>query len=169
MTFQDGTLAFATGWLDAAALAALIEGGAYRGATRVHLTRAPLGDDGVAYLARSGGFPAVTELALGGTGMTDAGAIAVARQAVGLDHLAVLDLGDVPAESDARGPRDPAGVSDRGVDELARSPRLPALRRIVRGHEHRMPCQGRDDTEIVAIRRADGRVVEAVIYHTIWP
>ncbi|MCE9578353.1 MAG: hypothetical protein K8W52_34820 [Deltaproteobacteria bacterium] len=169
MAFQAGRLEVATGILDAASLAVLIEGGEYRSATAVVFTHAALRDEGVAYLARSGGFPAVTELGLGGTSMTDTGARLFAQGAVGLDRLETLDLGDVPAEPDRFGARDPSGVSDAGVELIACSSRLPALCRIIRRHEHRQPGSYREDTEIIAIARADGRVVESIIEHSIWP
>jgi len=167
MAFQAGRLAVASGILDAASLRAVIASGAYRSATAVSFTRAALDDEAVAYLARSGGFPAVTELGLGGTGMTDRGARSLAHGAVGFELLETLDLGDVPAEPDRFST--PCGVSDAGVEVIARSSRLPALRRIIRRHEHRQPGNYREDTERIAIPRADGRVVESIIEHTIWP
>ena len=167
MAFQGGRLEVATGILDAASLRAVIESGAYRGATAVAFTRAALDDEAVAFLARSGGFPAVIELGLGGTGMTDRGARSLAHGAVGFELLETLDLGDVPTEPDRFST--PCGVSDVGVEVIARSSRLPALCRIIRRHEHRQPGSYREDTERIAIRRADGRVVESIIEHTIWP
>jgi hypothetical protein len=169
VTFQGGVLEVAAGTVDAASLRALIEGGAYRDATKVVLAGTPIGDEGVAFLARSGGFPSVTELHLGATGITDRGARALAQEAVGLDHLERLDLGDVPAESSRIGARDDSGVSDAGVEALARSLRLPALRTIDRGKEWRFVPGGREGREVIEIRRADGRVVESRIYHLIWP
>ncbi len=168
VTFHGGVLEVAYGTADAAALRALLEGGAYRDATKVVLVGSPIGDAGVALLARSGAFPRARELHLGATGLTDRGARALARQAVGLDHLERLDLGEVPGEGSPIGARANSGVSDAGVDEIARSPRLPALRRIERGKEHRFPG-GREGRELVEISRADGRIVESSIYHSIWP
>lgn len=169
VTFQGGVLEVAYGTVDPASLRTLIESGEYRDATKVVLVGTPIGDDGVAFLARSGGFPSVTELHLGATGITDKGARALAQDAVGLDHLERLDLGDVPAESSRIGARDDSGVSDSGVEEIARSLRLPALRRIDRGKEYRFVPGGREGREIIEIRRADGRVIESCIYHLIWP
>jgi hypothetical protein len=167
VTFDAGALEV-TGMLDATSLRTLIESGAYRSATKVGLAWTALHDTGVAYLARSGGFPSVIELKLGRTGMTDEGATALATTSVGLDFLETLDLGDVPEEPNRWGTHDRSGVSDHGVDELARSSRLPALRRIIRRKDHRPPSY-RNDTEIIEIRRADGRVVESVIEHSSSP
>ncbi|HRH00378.1 MAG TPA: hypothetical protein PLR99_29240 [Polyangiaceae bacterium] len=169
VTFRGDVLEVAYGALDAASLRALIERGEHRDATKVVLVGNPIGDEGVALLARSGGFPSVTELCLGASGLSDKGARALAQEAVGLDHLERLDLGEVPAESDRVGARDGSGVSDAGVEELARSPRLPALRTIDRGKEHRFVPGGREGRELIEIRRADGRVVESRITHSIWP
>lgn len=169
VTFQGGVLEVAAGTVDAASLRTLIESGAYRDATKVVLAGTPIGDDGVAFLARSGGFPSVTELYLGATGITDKGARALAQEAVGLDHLERLDLGDVPAESSQIGARDDSGVSDAGVEEIARSPRLPALRTLDRVKEYRFAPGGREGREIVELRRADGRVVESCLFHMMWP
>ncbi len=133
------------------------------------LVGSPIGDDGVVLLARSGGFPSVEELHIGAIGLTGRAARALAREAVGLDHLERLELGEVPAEGSQIGARDGSGVSDAGVEELARSPHLPALRRIERGKEHRFVPGGREGREVIEILRADGRVVESWIYHSIWP
>jgi hypothetical protein len=167
VTFRDGVLEV-SGWLDLAALRTLIESGEYRGATKLALAWTALGDEGVAYLARSKGFPSVTEIKLGRTGMTDEGATALAQKAVGLDLLETLDLGDLPEEPNPWGWQDRSGVGDRGVEEIARSTRLPALRRIIRRKDHRPPSYC-DATVVTEIRRADGHVVELIIEHSSSP
>lgn len=167
VTFRAGVLEV-SGWLDVAALRTLIASGEYRGATKVMLAWTALRDEGVAYLARSGGFPSVTELRLGRTGMTDKGAAALAQTAVDLDLLETLDLGELPEEPNPWGWQHRSGVSDRGVDEIARSSRLPALRKIIRRKDHRPPSY-RDDNEIIEIQRPDGHVVESIIEHSSSP
>jgi hypothetical protein len=150
-------------------LGALIDSGEYRSATRL-LVGVRIRDDGLAKIARSGGFPALVELNVGGTGITDIGAYALAEHAVGLDHLETISLGDVPRERDDIGATDEFGVSDDGVRALALSPKLPALRTITRSKEYRhTPPESREEREVIPITRPDGRVVESVIYHSIWP
>ena len=86
----------------------------------------------------------------------------------GMRTRATMDavLGDVAAD----GPPARSGVSDAAVRTLARSPHLPALRRITRGQEHRAYTDGaREGPETTPIHRDDGRVVESIIHHAIWP
>lgn len=128
-----------------------------------------VGDADVAHLARAGAFPALTELELAGTALTNVGARALANEAVGLERLERLDLGDVPAEGSNVGARDGSGVSDDVVAELARSPRLPALCSITRAKEYRHTFDGHEGREVTVIQCEGGRVVESIVFHMIWP
>jgi uncharacterized protein (TIGR02996 family) len=168
-SYRFGVLDLSAAQLSAGEIRALIDRGEYRSAHKLVLTNNRIGDHGVAHLARSGAFPSLTELQLADTRLTDAGARLLAHQAVGLEHLEHLELGDVPAEGSDIGARDKSGVSDAVVRELARSPRLPALRSITRGKEYRHRIDGREGREVVPIQRDDGRVVESIILHTMWP
>lgn len=157
MTFRFGVLDLSKS--SAMAIRALIDSGKHRSATKLVFKNNRIGDDVIAHVARSGAFPALVELDLDGTGITDDGARVLAREAVGLEQLAAIDLGEVPG-----------GVGDAAIEELARSPRLPSLRTIVRGWEHRPYTEhAREEKEVVSIRRADGRVVESIIHHWIFP
>lgn len=167
--FEGGVLDLADRLLSDGEVRALIATGAYRDAVEIDLSRNRIGDAGVAHLARSGAFPSLTKLDLADTGITDKGAHAIAQRSAGLAKLEHLILGDVPAEADDIGARDDSGVSDAAVDELARSPRLPALRTIVRYKEYRRRNDGREERETIPIALDDGRVVEHIIFHRIWP
>lgn len=166
-TFRRGTLDLSayqpdlrpTDRLRAAELLDIFASGAYRSATRLILSGAALGDDGLDHLARSGGFPALTTLSLGATGITDAGARAFADHAVHLDHLESIDLGEV---ADAYGP----AIRDVGIAALARSSRLPALRTISRMKTLRNTFECPPD-EMTQIVRDDGQIVEATISYDI--
>lgn len=143
--------------LNAAQLRNLIDTGNYRAAVQLRLNCAENADELVAIIATSGAFPALVELRLA---CTDASAHAIATTAIGLDHLERIDF--------AEGRRDELAVSDAAVEQLARSPRLPALRKITRGIEHHVYSEGsRDDTEVTTIKRDDGRAIESVVYHSI--
>ncbi len=156
MTFRFGVLDLSK--LGAPQFRALVDCGEYRSATKLLLGNG-IDDEGIAHLARSAAFPALTELDLGRTRVTDAGAIVLAREAVGLDKLALIDLGAVPG-----------GIGNDAVAELARSLRLPALRTIMRVWEHRPYAEhAREENEVIPIRREDGHVVESIINHWIFP
>lgn len=123
-----------------------------------------VGDAVVRLVATSRAFPALAELNLGESGLTDAGVRALANQAVGLDVLSEIDLGAAP------GGREPGGISDDAARELALSPRLPALTQVARSIEHHVYADGaREGTDEIEIRRDDGRVVRSVINHFVWP
>ncbi|MFN0246870.1 MAG: hypothetical protein ACKV2T_08170 [Kofleriaceae bacterium] len=136
-----------------------VESGESRAATHVPIEAAFLGDDAVELIATSGAFPALVELTLGA--VTDAGLRRLATTAVGLARLESVHLGE---------DRDVSRISARAIDALAHSTRLPALRRISRTITHHVYGAGaRDDTEVHMIQRDDGRVVESVIDHCLWP
>jgi uncharacterized protein (TIGR02996 family) len=157
IALADGVLALPN-LSSAEQLRALLATGEYRSAVELRLGHSSIGDALVAVIASSRALPALRELNLGGSNITDAGVHALAAQAVGLDALARIDLGVAP------GGREPGGVSDAAAEALARSPRLPALTRIDRSIEHHVyAADARDDAEIVEIRRDDGRVVESVL------
>lgn len=168
VVFRFGKLQFDGHNVDAKFVRAAIDSGEYRRATTVVLNGVRIGDDGIEHLARSGAFPNLVDLQISGTGITDRGAFALADGS-GLDKLEVIDLGDVPREADHIGARDGSGVSDDGVRALALSPRLPAIREIHRGKEYRHSFDGHEGRESMPIQRPDGRVVESVIFHSIWP
>ncbi|MEZ4448452.1 MAG: TIGR02996 domain-containing protein [Nannocystaceae bacterium] len=168
-SYRFGVLDLSAGRLDAGEVRALLDRGEHRDAVTLVLSGCRVGDDGVARLARSGAFPGLCALQLAGTGLTDVGARALARESVGLERLERLDLGDVPGDGGSSGALDRSGVSDGLVRELARSPRLPALRTISRTREHRRSAEGREGREVVAIARDDGRVVESIVLHSLWP
>ncbi|MBL8621173.1 MAG: TIGR02996 domain-containing protein [Myxococcales bacterium] len=172
VSFRFGVLDLSGTSLSPAEIAAEIATGAYASAIRLVFGRNRLGDAGVAQLAACGQLPALTELDLHGADITDAGARALATTAVGLDHVAHVALGEVPRAGDGIGAQDETGVSDAAVDALARSPRLPGLRSITRTKTYRHGAGGadaRDDREVTPIRHADGRVVESIVVHSLWP
>lgn len=143
---------------------ALIAGGEYRSAVRLVVAYTTIGDAVVRLVATSRAFPALVELNLGESGLTDAGVRALARRAVGLDVLSEIDLGAAP------GGREPGGISDAAARELALSPRLPALTLVARSLEHNVYAEGaREGTDEIEVRRDDGRVVRSVIDHFVWP
>ncbi len=167
--FRFGVLDLGASRLETAELRGLIESGEFRTAVKLWFGQHQIGDGGVAHLARSGAFPSLVELHLG-AGVTDRAASLLAREAVGLERLERLDLGEVPAEGTKIGARDGSGVGDAVVRALARSPRLPALRTISRSKEYRAYATGaREGPERISIERDDGSVVESVIHHSIWP
>ncbi len=140
----------------------LVATGKYRGATELRLHRNCIGDEVAALVATSRAFPALETLNLAASGLTDLGVLTLATEAVALDRLEQVHLGE--------GERDRLGISDEAVEALARSSRLPALRRITRGIEHHVyGGSARDDIEVTRFRRDDGRVVESVLAHSIWP
>lgn len=144
----------------------LIATGDYRSAIEVRLHYVHLGDAVAELLAPARAFPKLVVLDLGGSGIGDAGARALATQAVELDALEILHLGDAVGSHDAS----VGGVSDAAVDMLARSPRLPALRQITRCFTHHVYAAGaRDDQETTTIERDDGRVVQSTLSHFLWP
>lgn len=175
VSYRGGVLDLSAGTLAVDEILALIDSGRYRRAKRLVLPA--IGDAGIAHLARSGAFPALVALDLERARITDAGARVLAHEAVGLDQLEQLALGDVPAEAPNIGARDDAGVSRAGVLELARSPRLPALRSITQSREYRLgwgggsahPEDHGEGPEVISVGREDGRVVEWTIFHSIWP
>lgn len=143
---------------------ALIASGEYRSAVRLVVAYTTIGDAVARLVATSRAFPALVELNLGESGLTDAGVRALANRAVGLDVLSEIDLGAAP------GGREPGGISDAAARELALSPRLPALTQISRSIEHHVYAEGaREGTDEIEIRRDDGRVVRSVIDHFVWP
>ena len=166
--FRFGVLELSWQKFDAKNFPALLASREYRSAKQL-IIRVRIGNDGLEQLARSGAFPELVELNLGGTGLTDAGAYALAEHAVGLDKLETISLGDVPREASNIGAMDEFGISDDGVRALALSPRLPALHTITRSKEYRNSFDGREGREVIPITRPDGRVVESIIYHSIWP
>lgn len=172
VSFRFGVLDLSGTSLTAAEVVAVIATGAYASAVRLVLGRNRLGDAGVAQLAACGQLPALAALELDEAGLTDAGAHALASTAVMLDHVAQLALGEVPRAGDGVGAQDDTGVSDAGVEALARSPRLPGLRSITRTKTYRHGAGGsdaRDERQVTPIRRADGRVVESIVLHSLWP
>lgn len=145
-------------------VSALLASGEYRGAVKLVVAHTTIGDAVARLVATSRAFPALVELYLGESGLTNAGVRALARKAVGLDALSEIDLGAAP------GGREPGGISDTAARELALSPRLPALTRITRSIEHHVYAEGaREGTDEVEVRRDDGRVVRSVIDHFVWP
>ena len=89
---------------------------------------------------------------------------AFATKAVGLDALATIDLGVAPSG------RDPGGINDAAVEALAHAAGLPALTEISRSIEHHVYADdASDQTEVIEIRRDDGRIVKSVIGHFLWP
>jgi uncharacterized protein (TIGR02996 family) len=166
VSFEQGVLDLYEARFRLEQIRALIATGDYRGAVELRLGATTIGDAFAAFLATSGALPALVELAIGGARISDVGAHALAADAVGLDALATIHLGEVPKADDAaRG-----GVSDAAVEELARSPRLPALRTITREVTHRAYAAGaREETETFEIRRGDGQIVTSKLFHGIWP
>lgn len=163
--FRFGFLDLSNSKLDPNETRALIKSGEFRSATKLAFGYPHVGDDVVADLARAGTFPSLVGLYVGATGITDTGASVLAREAVGLERLETLHLGHVPASRKAT-----TSVSADVVRDLAHSPRLPALRSIVQHQEHHVYTDGaREDREVIPIERGDGRVVEWIIDHTIWP
>lgn len=159
--FENGVLSFnlPTDSLSLAQIRALIATGEYRSAVKIRLGSACDGDELAELFATCGAFPLLVDANLG---ITDAGVYALASKAIGLDHLESINL---PGED-----RDKAGVSDIAVETLARSTRLPSLRKISRSVTHHVYSAGaRDDTEVIPIQRADGRIVESIIGHNLWP
>ncbi len=160
--FEDGVLDFDSPSFSLERIRALIETGEYRGARELRLRYGDQADALVRLVATSRAFPALVTLLIGSGGLTDRGVRALAAEAVALDHLEDVDLGE--------GERDELRISDEAVEALARSPRLPALRKITRGIEHHVYRPGaREGTDVTRIERADGRVVESVLQHTVWP
>jgi uncharacterized protein (TIGR02996 family) len=168
ITFKFGVLDLSKADMKLAEFRKLAESGEYSSATKLVLNGNRIGNGAAAYLATSTAFPDLVELQLHATGLTDAGASALAG-ATHLEKLEVLVLGDVPAEASNIGATDGSGVSDAGVNALAHSERLPALRAIVRDKEYRHTYDGREERESIPIQRADGHVVESIIWHSIWP
>jgi hypothetical protein len=169
VSFRFGVLDLSGTSLSPAEVAAVIATGAYVSAIRLVLGRNRLGDAGVARLAACGQLPALTELDLDGAGITDAGAHALATTAVGLDHVAHLALGEVPAPATASARKTTPASASAAVDALARSPRL----RAALDHPHHLPARrrrrdARDDREVTPIRRADG-ARQPIILHGLWP
>ncbi len=163
VSFRFGLLDLHQSKLDAEEIRGLIDSGEFRAATKLVLPCSLIGDAGVEHLIRSGAFPSLVELRA--PGITNDAALSLAREAVGLDHLEIMDLDDAPSERNGG-----RGVSDWAALAIARSTRLPAVRRIERGYEHHCYADGaREDTETLPIARDDGRTVESVIWHRIWP
>lgn len=156
-TFRFGVLDISDRKLGAGDVQKLIDRENVRSATKVRLSGTRIGDAGLVHLARSGAFPSVVELSLDDIGMTDDGIRSFAREAIGLDRLERVSLGDMRN-----------GIGDAAVEELARSPRLPALRTIMRSWEHR-PYTESERTEVVQLRGHDERIVESIIEHWIFP
>ena len=162
--FVDGVLTFAAPGDRIEDIRALIETGAHRGAVTLVIGHTSIGDAVLALIATTRAYPAVTELRVGGAGVTDAGVHALATHGVGLEALRDVHLGDAP-DGRASG-----GISDAAVAALASSPRLPALARITRSIEHHVYApDARDVTEVTEVRRADGRVVQCVVERDLWP
>lgn len=161
-SFEDGVLSFDSPSFPLARIRALIRSGEYRDARELRFRHGDEADGFLRFVATSRAFPALVALSIGSWDLTDRGVRALATEAVGLDHLEEVDLGE--------GERDQLKISDDAVEALARSPRLPALRKITRGIEHHVyGGAARDGTEVTRIERPDGRVVESVLHHTVWP
>lgn len=156
-SFRHGVLDLSEARLGAADVRRYIEREDFRSASRVDLSGTRIGDDGLVHLARSGKFPSVVQLSLGSTNITDDGIRRFADEAVGLERLEEISLGDMKY-----------GIGDDAVEYLAKSPRLPALRRIHRSWEHR-PYTEDERVEVVQLRGHDERVVESIINHWIFP
>ena len=161
-SFADGVLTFDSPSYSVERARAVIEIGHYRDTKELRISNGARADALLRFVARSRAFPALITLFIGAAGLTDRGVRALATQAVELEHLEEVDLGE--------GERDQLRISDEAVELLARSRRLPALRKITRGIEHHVyGGSARDDVEVKRIERDDGRVVESVIHHTVWP
>lgn len=161
-SFEDGVLDLGSPGFTLERIRVLIRSGAYRDARELRLGHCDEGDRVIRLVATSRAFPSLVALSIGSGGLTDRGVLALATEAVGLDRLEEVDLGE--------GERDQLRISDGAVEDLAHSPRLPALRKIARGIEHHVyGGAARDDTEVTRIERHDGRVVESVLIHTVWP
>jgi hypothetical protein len=155
-TFESGVLTVEMDHLSVDQVCALLATGAYRSAIAFHVGGHygnRMGDEIVVHLVRTRALPEIRELRVE---LTDAGARALARSKSGHARLEHLWIGG----------RD-KGVSDPVVLELARAQSLPALRTITRFQEHRF-WNGADQ-EVAQIARGDGRVVESIIEHSIWP
>ena len=160
--FENAVLSFGSQTYSLAQIRALVETGLYRGAVALETGPTSIGDEVVTFLATSSAFPSLVELDLSGSNVTNRGVLVLASKAVGFDHLESIHLdGD---------DRDVLGISDTVVEVLARSTRLPALRKISRTVTHHVyAADARDDTEVISIQRDDGRVVESHIGHLLWP
>jgi len=158
--FEDGVLDLSDGKFSLEQLRAVFATGLYRSATRLSLSGARNGDGVVTLLATCGAFPNLVELSLGW--VSDAGVAALATKAVGLERLESIFLGEIVDDRPC--------VSDAGVALLARSARLPALRKIERSQTHNVYAPGaRDDAEVHELRREDGTIVRSIVGHTLWP
>jgi hypothetical protein len=137
MHFENNILDFSSGKLSDAALCTLVDSGNYGSATGIRFRNYQVSEACILHIIRSGAFPALMSLKLTDTAITDVAACAIANEAIGFDCLEILDLGAVPAASaNSRARRDGAGVSDALVVAIANSPRLTALKRILRSEEH---------------------------------
>lgn len=156
----EGTLGIENGKLTTAEICAFLDCGAAAEVKTFVLSYYPSdgdGDEVLGYLARCGALPRLEAIHLDNVSLTDAGARTLARHAVGLAHLIRLELGAVV-------------LSSQVMEELARSPRLPALRTITRSREHRPSAEeARDGEDRTAIQREDGAVVESIVRHWIFP
>lgn len=165
-SFEGGVLDLDAIKHDIAAIRAAVTSGDYGDATIVRLQHTIQGDAFAALVATSRAFPRLVELDLGGASVSDVGARALATEAVGLDALETIHLGDAPGSRNAHF----GGVNAGAAEELARSTRLPALRRVTRSFTHHVMAEGateRDET--IAVVRADGRIVELVMFNLCWP
>jgi hypothetical protein len=138
----------------------ILERGPYENVTELTLPR--LGDAGVVAFARSGGFSSLRKLNVYGSGLGEAGIAALAESSA-LSVLEEIDLGEGLCE------RYPKGIADEAVTHLARSATLRSLRRILRCREWTAyGPQAREGEEVEHIRSGD-RVIEDVVFHSIWP
>lgn len=162
LRFEDGTLRPGSA-LRFVEIRALLDSGLCRNAKRFEVGYHLDSSEIVEYIARAGALPHLQELVVSNMPVSDRAALALARDAVDLNELALIDFGDI-------GPRAGGGVTDSVVTEVAHSPRLPALRSINRVVEHRHSSDpgARDGIDTQTLTRADGTTVELIVSHWIY-
>ncbi len=161
--FRDGVLDLTGPDYTIQHIRRLVASGDYHHTITLKIHHTTIGDAFVKWLATASAFPALVELNLSDSDVSDIGVHVLATKAIGLDALACIRLGEVASDGHV-------GVSDTAVQALAESSRLPALRQITRSITHHVySSHASDAIDTTTIVRNDGRTIESIIDHLIWP